>query len=138
MNAHECAQGRCIWCGIPSERAGVEPCPVERATSLRRLGDYCPTPGAVDTCDWRDPERAKAVGRALLSGLDQAARSLGNDELRVLLYVADRLRMGATQYGRLDLATDARDWRVELGQEAADALVYAACRALTDATGGER
>ena len=131
MSVHELAQGRCIWCGVVSERADTEPCPVERATSLRRLGDYCPTPGAVDSCDWRDPARVRAMTSTwLANALLAAGHTLGDDELRVLLYVASRLRMGAQQYGRLDLATDRRDWRVELGQEAADALVYAACAAL--------
>ena len=56
--------------------------------------------------------------------------ALGDDELRVLSLIAERLAQGRATYGPLDIGGDYRDWRVELGYEAADALVYAAAEAL--------
>lgn len=50
---------------------------------------------------------------------------LGHDELLVLSLIAERLEEGRSRYGPLDLHGDERDWRLELGLEAADALVYA-------------
>lgn len=52
---------------------------------------------------------------------------LGTEELRVLVLVAERLRVGQRRYGRFDLATDRRDFHHEALEEVADALVYAAC-----------
>ena len=49
---------------------------------------------------------------------------LGADEIRVLRRIADRLRMGAKQYGALDIKNDKRDWREEGAQEALDLAVY--------------
>ena len=40
--------------------------------------------------------------------------------------VAERLLVGRERYGNLHLATDARNFRVEALEEAADGLVYAA------------
>ena len=77
------------------------------------------TAGALDL-----REAHRAAVSASLSGL-------GTDELRVLGFIAARLRMGREAYGPLDLATDRRDWRRERDEEAADLLVYAACEALT-------
>lgn len=51
--------------------------------------------------------------------------ALGHDELLVLSLIAERLEEGHARYGPLDVHGDARDWRLELGLEAADALVYA-------------
>lgn len=50
---------------------------------------------------------------------------LGADEVRTLLYLAQRLAMGARQYGALDLASDRRDWDDEARAETADLAVYA-------------
>ncbi len=58
--------------------------------------------------------------------LAKTVAELGDDETRVLLLIGRRLAMGQQIYGRLDVANDSRDWRRELGEEAADALVYAA------------
>jgi phage terminase large subunit GpA-like protein len=55
---------------------------------------------------------------------------LGRDELRVLGWIADRLAIGAAQYGAFHLAADRRDWAKERREEALDGLVYAACDAL--------
>ena len=62
-----------------------------------------------------------AMGR-----LTQLARQLGPDEQAVLLLVAERLLLGWERYGSLHVATDARNFRVEALEEAADGLVYAA------------
>jgi hypothetical protein len=51
---------------------------------------------------------------------------LGADERCVLLVLARRLLSGQEAYGRLDLASDPRDWRRERAEELADALVYGA------------
>ena len=53
---------------------------------------------------------------------------LGADELRVLRLLADRLLLGARQYGALDLAGDRRDLRHEATQEALDLACYLAMR----------
>lgn len=55
---------------------------------------------------------------------------LGSDEIRVLEYIRDRLRLGQAQYGRIDLATDARDMRREAAEENADEVVYDVIRRL--------
>ena len=62
---------------------------------------------------------------------------IGDDEVRVLLYLAQRLHMGAGQYGPLDIATDPRDWTAEARAEFADGAVYLAVRGLR-ATMGSR
>lgn len=48
-------------------------------------------------------------------------------ELSWLLFIARRLRMGQSQYGRLDLLSDRRDWEREAREERADEAVYRAC-----------
>lgn len=59
--------------------------------------------------------------------LTELVFELGFDEMRVLILVAERLRVGQQHYGRFDLATDRRDFAHEALEEIADALVYAAC-----------
>ena len=75
----------------------------------------------------------------IIAGLDAPAATaqlpitfpdLGPDESRVVEAVAARLRMGARQYGPLDLATDRRDWRHEAAEEALDLAAYLACELL--------
>jgi len=44
----------------------------------------------------------------------------------MLLALARRLLAGQRHYGRLDVASDRRDWRRERAEELADALVYGA------------
>lgn len=58
--------------------------------------------------------------------LRDVIEQLGDDERRVLTLIAERLLMGQSQYGVLDMATDPRDWRKEALEECADGLVYAA------------
>ena len=54
------------------------------------------------------------------------ARQLGDDELAVLLLVAERLAMGQRRYGAFHVASDPRSFDIEALEEAADGLVYAA------------
>jgi hypothetical protein len=60
--------------------------------------------------------------------------TLGRDERRVLLVLAKRLHAGQEAYGRLDVASDRRDWRRERAEELADALVYGAIAEVADVT----
>lgn len=64
---------------------------------------------------------------ALRARIDDAVDRLGEDEIYVLAVIAERLAAGRRSYGELRLATDGRDWRQEMTEEVADALVYAAC-----------
>jgi hypothetical protein len=66
-------------------------------------------------------------GAPMAQRLVEICGELGTEELRVLILVAERLRIGQRRYGRFDLATDGRDWYAEAADEIADALVYAAC-----------
>jgi hypothetical protein len=75
----------------------------------------------------RSPER---------EALDAVVDSLGDDDVRALARIAERLRRGAALYGRLGLAIDARDFTREGQQELEDFMVYAACRWLTSEAGG--
>ena len=59
-----------------------------------------------------------------------AFSDLGPDESRVVEAVAARLRMGARQYGPLDVEGDRRDWRHEAAEEALDLAAYLACELL--------
>jgi hypothetical protein len=62
--------------------------------------------------------------------IDALWAGLGDDERRVLLVIAERLSRGATQYGKLDIARDTRDWKQEAHEEFLDASVYLAVRTL--------
>lgn len=55
--------------------------------------------------------------------------ALGGDERRVLEFIVGRLEMGRQLYGKLDVG-DGRDWLHEASAEAADLLVYLACKAV--------
>ncbi len=59
--------------------------------------------------------------------LDTIVDTLGDDEVRVLTRIAERLRRGAAIYGALDAARDRRDFRAEAREEVEDFLVYVAC-----------
>lgn len=67
-----------------------------------------------------------SAGADYRAALADKAAGLGDDELRVLCWIADRLCVGQRQYGRLDIVHDPRDWRRERSEEIADALVYSA------------
>ncbi len=73
---------------------------------------------------------------AIERDLDVTCAELGDDELRVVAYLAARLLAGMRTYGHLCLANDPRDWRRERGEEIADLLVYTAFAELTDARRG--
>lgn len=51
---------------------------------------------------------------------------LADDEVAVLCQIAERLAMGRTLYGKLDIATDKRDWQKEAREEVFDLAVYLA------------
>ncbi|MDB4993466.1 MAG: hypothetical protein JWM74_898 [Myxococcaceae bacterium] len=55
---------------------------------------------------------------------------LGSDEVAVLVIIAERLVMGAKQYGALDIANDRRIWGREALDEQIDGSVYLAIEIL--------
>jgi hypothetical protein len=58
---------------------------------------------------------------------------LGDDEVCVLVRIAERLKGGMHAYGELRIAVDRREFRkTEARQEVEDALVYLACAWLKD------
>ena len=61
------------------------------------------------------------------NALDAFVEQLGDDEVRVLTRIAERLHRGADLYGRLDAARDERDFCNEAREEVEDFLVYVAC-----------
>jgi hypothetical protein len=62
---------------------------------------------------------------------------LGDDEVRVLVRIAEGLREGMRTYDELHIAVDRREFRkTEARQEIEDALVYLACAWLKEQ--GER
>jgi hypothetical protein len=62
------------------------------------------------------------------TNLDAVVDRLGVDEIRVLTSIAERLLFGQKAYGRLELATDTREFRRrEAREEIEDFLVYLAC-----------
>ena len=69
---------------------------------------------------WEDKDT-----EGLRAELASLADELCSSELKVLLYVGERLAAGQRQYGRLD-PLDGRDWDEEARQEAADMMVYLA------------
>jgi hypothetical protein len=80
-----------------------------------------PTPDPIP-----NTERTPHMG--IRVALDFAVSKLGPDEQRVLTRIAERLVLGATEYGPLDIANDARAFRSrEAREEVEDALVYLAC-----------
>jgi hypothetical protein len=76
-------------------------------------------------------------GAAAWRALAAHAAWLGDDEMRVLARIAERLRHGAGVYGQLHLHRDTRDFRKEAREELEDALVYLACAWLKQEGGGE-
>jgi len=66
-------------------------------------------------------------GAGMAERLVEICAEQSADELRVLLLVAERLRIGQRRYGRFNLTTDCRNFEQESIEEVADALVYAAC-----------
>jgi len=58
--------------------------------------------------------------------LDATLDQLEPDAVATIAYLADRLLMGQRYYGKIDLATDPRDWVKERREELGDLLVYTA------------
>ncbi len=67
------------------------------------------------------PPNLSQVMRADLEGI---MPMLGSQELAVLRWLAVRLLQGQSTYGKLDVATDTRDFTVERSEEIADMLIY--------------
>ena len=63
--------------------------------------------------------------RTLAHLLDTAC-GLGDDELAVLVLIAERIAAGRGIYGELDIDTDRRNFAGECLEEVADGLVYVA------------
>lgn len=69
------------------------------------------------------------MGDVVSDALDELSfvvSQMGPDEVRVMVVLARRLLEGQRAYGRLDLATDRRDFRAERAAEIADMLMYSA------------
>jgi hypothetical protein len=74
------------------------------------------------------PDTIRNPDVGTLCALDQAIAKLGRDEHRVLTRIAERLVLGVTTYGPLDLTSDPRSFKSrEAREEVEDALVYFAC-----------
>lgn len=84
-------------------------------TDFREMVEYL-RDGVADADSYEVTERAMD----LLGTLG----ALGGDELDVLGKVVDRLSLGRTVYGQLDIDTDARDFAAEAADEALDLLIY--------------
>jgi hypothetical protein len=67
---------------------------------------------------------------ALTTRLGACAIGLNDDELAVLVVVAERLASGRAPYGPLVLATDRRNFRAEAAEEGMDAALYLAMHAV--------
>jgi len=63
--------------------------------------------------------------------LSDTLAPLAGDELDVVGWVIERLKLGRQRYGQLHLANDTRDLDRERDEEISDALVYVACKALS-------
>jgi hypothetical protein len=71
--------------------------------------------------------------RELVKRLGVAFAKMNNDELEVLVTVAERLMgPGRDQYGPLDIDSDGRDWKQEGFEEGIDWIVYATIRWLKE------
>ena len=80
------------------------------------------------TDDDSNPDTVRNPDLGTLCALDQAIARLGRDEQRVLTRIAERLVLGATTYGTLNLTSDPRSFKSrEAREEVEDALVYFAC-----------
>ncbi len=97
-------------------------------TTLTHPNDTHPT--TDPSCEEPIPDTLRMItpedaARATLNG---AVESLGRDEVRVLIRIAERLALGRRAYGPLHVATDRRTFRSkEAREELEDALVYLAC-----------
>jgi hypothetical protein len=71
-----------------------------------------------------------ADSKKSLDGIRELCTCLSGDELRILHVVALRLWAGRSQYGKLHLQDDPRDWTQEAHLEAVDMSVYLAAALL--------
>jgi hypothetical protein len=69
--------------------------------------------------------RKEMARRDRVSRLMEALERVSDQEFEVVALVAEGVLSGEAKYGRLDVATDARDFRDELIEELRDGLVYA-------------
>jgi hypothetical protein len=77
-------------------------------------------------------------GASLWRELAAITALLGDDEVRVLVHITERLKGGMHTYGELRIAVDRREFRkTEAREEIEDALVYLACAWLKE-QGGPR
>jgi hypothetical protein len=60
----------------------------------------------------------------LLQDLNDVAAQLGNDELKVFVLLATRVRDGRDRYGHLDVRRDRRNFACETLEEVVDGLFY--------------
>ena len=58
--------------------------------------------------------------------LAEIVEGFGQDELEVMIEIAERIATGREVYGELELDTDKRDFGHEAAEEAQDLLVYLA------------
>jgi hypothetical protein len=65
-----------------------------------------------------------AERRAMLAAIAAALPQLEDDALACVAQQCTRLLRGQAQYGRVDVATDSRDWIREATEEVADMAVY--------------
>lgn len=61
---------------------------------------------------------------ALVRNLADVAADLADDELKVLLLLAVRVRQGRAQYGHLNVRGDRRNFQCETLEEVLDGLFY--------------
>lgn len=68
--------------------------------------------------------RKKVSNPSILDQLLSACQDLNDDELRPVLYLAERIQRGRQAYGSVFPTTDTRDFLEETRAEMADALNY--------------
>lgn len=88
--------------------------------------------GSQESCllmrEHTDPEPDARLAVGSVAWVSVAG--LGPDELRVVMHVIERLRIGRERYGPLDLATNPKDWRNEATEEFLDGAIYLAMDAV--------
>lgn len=80
-----------------------------------------------DVRDRGPVDRLGTDGAGMVERLVAIAAELGADELRVLVVIAERLRIGQRRYGRFDLGSDRRDFGDEALAEMLDFSCYVSC-----------
>ena len=94
--------------------------------TVRRIAaDY--NPGRVVCAQCADTNVRK---EATIASMVRFLRTLNLDEVEVVDQVLMRVVKGRNEHGPLDLATDARNWDEEAGEEVLDLMAYRAMRAI--------